>query len=92
MQSQIHNNKSDMYNKAHKRFMSTVCAREANAYKQIAKSKWVERYDSFQAENEKLREALHSIEDIASNGSDCDVLSIVEIANKALKEAKGGTE
>jgi hypothetical protein len=37
-------------------------------------------------ENERYHEALSSIEVIASDGSDCDVLSIMEIANQALRK------
>jgi transcriptional regulator with XRE-family HTH domain len=49
-------------------------------------------------ENKKLQsdqvEALAKLinEENSFNGSDCDVLSIIEIANKALKEAKGEVE
>jgi len=57
------NSSSDMYNKAHNKFMSTVCAGEANAYKQIAESEWAKRYDSFKEENNRLREALQALYD-----------------------------
>jgi CMP-N-acetylneuraminic acid synthetase len=92
MQSQILNNTSDLYNKAHKRFMSTVCAGEANAYKQIAESEWAKRYDSFKAKNNRLREALQALYD-EQNGPPLendkeDWQEAMRMAEEALREGE----
>jgi galactokinase len=83
------NSSSDMYNKAHNKFMSTVCAGEANAYKQIAESEWAKRYDSFKEENNRLREALKAlVDEVDDYEMDSELDQKLRAARKALKEAQ----